>query len=74
MKVNGPGRCKLLQGRNPWQQVKRAWLYSVLLQAFKEETLSSWFSTDRSLISVSAGPHCRGLYTKIKQPIKERKK
>ena len=37
MKVNGWGRLKLAEGRNPWQWVKHAWLYSDILQALKRE-------------------------------------
>ena len=37
MKVNGPGRSNLGQGRNIWQQRKHARLYSDLLQVFKGE-------------------------------------
>ena len=54
MKMNGPGSSKFVQGRNPRQHAKYAWLYSDLLQALKREPLSSWFSTDRSLISATA--------------------
>ena len=39
MKLNGKGRHKLGQGRNSWQQVKHAWLYSDLLQALRAEHL-----------------------------------
>ena len=35
MKVNGPGRQNLVQGRNHWQLVKHAQLYFDLLQAMK---------------------------------------
>ena len=34
------------------------WLYTDLLQALKGERLSSVFSPDGTLISVSAAPHC----------------
>ena len=34
------------------------WLYTDLLQALKGERVSSVFSTDGTLISVSAAPHC----------------
>ena len=37
MKVNGRGRLKLAEGRNPWQWVKHAWLYSDVPQALKQE-------------------------------------
>ena len=37
---------------------QRAWLYSDLLQTLKGEPLSSGFSTDMSLISAFALPHC----------------
>ena len=60
MQLNEPGGYKLVQGRNPWQLVKHAWLYSDLLQALKGEPSSSWFSTIGSVISVSALPHCWG--------------
>ena len=36
------------------------WLYTDLLQALKGELLSSVLSTDETLISASAAPHCRG--------------
>ena len=35
MKVRGPRRYKLGQGRNSWQWAKHAWLYSDLLPALK---------------------------------------
>ena len=38
--------------------MKHAWLYSGLIQALKGEPLSSGLSTDESLISASAAPHC----------------
>ena len=38
--------------------MKHAWLYSYLLKAFKGDILSSGFSTNESLISASAIPHC----------------
>ena len=38
--------------------MKHAWLYSDPLQVLMEESLSSGFSTDRSLIFVSTVPHC----------------
>ena len=38
--------------------MKHAWLYAHLLEALKGESLSSGFSTDGSLISASAAPHC----------------
>ena len=37
------------------------WLYTYLLQVLKEEPLSSAFSTNGTLISASAAPHCGGL-------------
>ena len=37
--------------------MKHAWPNSALLQALKGETLSSGFSTDRSLKSEFAAPH-----------------
>ena len=37
MKVNGPGRSELGQGRHFWQWVKHTWLYSDRLQALKGE-------------------------------------
>ena len=47
MKVNGWGSLKLAEGRNPWQWVKHAWLYSDVLQALKRDFFfSSGFSTD----------------------------
>ena len=52
MKVNGPGRYKLVQGRNPWQQEKHAWPYSDLIQTLKGEPWSSGFPTDGSLTAV----------------------
>ena len=57
--MNVPERWQLVQGRNSWQKVKHSWLYSDLLQALKGEPLSSGFSTDGSLISAPAIPHCR---------------
>ena len=33
IKVNGPGRQKLEQGKNSWQWAKHAWLYSDRIQA-----------------------------------------
>ena len=41
MKMNGPERSKLRQGRSTWQWVKHARLYSELLQALKGESLSA---------------------------------
>ena len=46
------------QGRNPWQLVLHVWLYTDLPQALKGEPFRSVFSTDWTLISVSAAPHC----------------
>ena len=57
-------REKLIQGRNPWQCVKYAWLYSDLPQALKGELWSSGFYTDESLISASAAPHCGERFNK----------
>ena len=37
------------------------WQYTDLLQVLKGEPSSSVFSTDETLISASAAPHCRGL-------------
>ena len=39
MKVNGPGESELGQGRNSWQCVKHAGLYSDLVQVLKGEHL-----------------------------------
>ena len=64
MKVNGPegqkGQkgIKTKRGRNSWQQAQHVWLYTDPLQTLKEERLSSVFSTDGTLISASAAPHC----------------
>ena len=40
------------------QSLKHAWLYSELLQALKDEPLSSGFSTTGSFISVSSVHYC----------------
>ena len=58
MKVNGPGRLKLGQGRNSWQLAKHAWLYSDLLLFDRRTFVSSGFSTEGTLLSASAVPHC----------------
>ena len=47
MKVNGQRRFKFEQGRNSWQRVKHAWLYSDLPQALKQETLTALSSQQR---------------------------
>ena len=39
MKMNGPRRLKLGQGRNSWKGAKHAWLCSDLLQALKGKHL-----------------------------------
>ena len=57
--MNGKGRNQ--QGGNPWQQVYHVWLHTDLLQALMGEPLSSVFSTDGTLISTPAAPHCRVL-------------
>ena len=41
MKVNGPRKYKLGQGRNSSQEAKLKWLYFDLLQALKRELLSA---------------------------------
>ena len=51
MKMNGPGRYKLGQGRYSWHCAKRALMYSDLFQTSKWEHLSvsSGFSTEGDL-------------------------
>ena len=58
MKMNGPERSKLRQGRSTWEWVKHARLYYDLLLALRERVCQLWFSTERTLISASAVPHC----------------
>ena len=41
------------------------WLYTDLLQALKGEPLSSVYSIDGSLISVSAAPHCGEQFLRV---------
>ena len=56
--MNGLGCLKLGQGRNSWQLAKHAWLHSDLLLFDRRPFLSSGFSTEGTLLSASAVPHC----------------
>ena len=49
MKMNGPRRLKLGQGRNSWKVAKHAWLCSDLLQALKGNICQLWVLNRRDL-------------------------
>ena len=67
MKVNGPREKKVFQGRNPWQLVKRAWLYSDIPQALKGEQKNEgeWTEREESISrkkSLAVGGACVAVF------------
>ena len=66
MKVNGPGKQKLGQGRNYGTDYKHIWLYSDLLRAFKlKKIISSGVLTEGTLIFLR--PQCPITRTHLRQ-------
>ena len=58
MEVKGPEGLKLAREKSLAVSVACIAIYTDLLQASKGERLGCVFSTDGTLISVSAAPHC----------------
>ena len=52
------GRVEISKEEIHGSKLSNVWLYTDLPQALKGERLSSVFSSDGTLISASAAPHC----------------